>query len=1213
MKKFQSFFNRFVIAFLCCIPFASNAQIVISQYYEGGGTNKWIELTNLGNTAVNTASPQLKLGLWSVTGSTGNISFTGAASNTYNLTVTIPAKGSVLIGNTANGTEVPYLTAASANETSNSVINFNGNDGVALLDATNTIIDKFGEGINAADISYVRSTGITAPNANYTSSEWTNTALTAVQTAAASTPPRLGYQLAPLCSAPAAQPTALSFSGVTSSSINGSFTVATADGYVAVQSTSSSLSASPVDGTSYAAGNALGGGTVVSSGTATSFNSSGLSSNTIYYYFMFAYNNTGCSGGPKYLATAPLSSSQATPYPPCIAPSAQPTALSFSGVTSSSMNGSFTAAAAAGYVVVQSTGSSLSAGPVDGTNYSSGNTLGGGIVVSSGASALFSASGLSSNTTYYFFVFSYNNTNCTGGPKYLTSGPLSASQATPYPACVTPSAQPTAISFSAVTSSSMNGSFTSAQGAGGYLVVQSTSNSLSASPVDGTNYSAGNILGGGTVISNSSSASFSTAGLNSNTTYYFFVFSYNNTSCIGGPKYLTASPLGGSQITPYPPCAAPASSATAMLFSSVTSTSMTVSFTAASSVDGYLVVRSTGSSLSASPANGTTYVAGNTFGGGTVVGAGTATSVNQASLASSTTYYFYVFTYNNVNCTSGPVYKTAALTGSKATDPAALSYYFGNLHSHSSYSDGNSDNTAKIPSDDYAFAKNAMCLDFLGVSEHNHAGAGMQLASWAPGITQAAAATTSTFIALHGQEWGVIGIQGTAGDHAGHVIVYGLDSLAGWETGNYQIYVPKSTYLGTGGLFDIINRHGNNAFASLAHPDNYDFNNILNSTYDVKADDAIVGTAIESGPAFSVDTTYTNPAAIGYFAFYKNMLAKGYHLGPTIDHDNHNLTFGKTAKTRLAIMATSLSEANILDAMRKMRFYATEDCNARISFTINTNYPMGSIITKAGSPVIAVTTITTNAVTSIKLMYGVPGSGSSPTTLTSTTSSSLNYTHTALANLATGYYFIDITESNGNRVITAPIWYTRDDAALRPLFVTSFFTMNEAGRVVLKWTASDEPADEQYEIQRSVDGRNFISIGKVAGKGHNISLATYAIEDVSPVNGLAYYRLVQKNANGNIAYSELKPVNRSGIVVDYLLAYPNPVANTLTVKIASLKTEKTRIDIADMTGRVVKTMPVLINNGEQNLQLNVSGLVKGSYMLSIQLGQKVKTQILNKL
>ena len=1214
-RSLHSLLYKLAFAFLLSLPFALNAQIVISQYYEGTGTNKWIELTNLGNTAVNTASPQLKLALWSVTGSTGNITFTGAASNTYNLTVTIPAKGSVLIGNTGNGTEVPYLTAASANETANSVINFNGNDGVALLDASSNIIDKFGEGINAADISYVRSTSITSPNATFTLSEWTNTSLAAVQSAAVATPPRLGYQLAPLCAIPSAQPTALIFSGVTSSVINGSFTAASgADGYVVVQSTSSTLSSNPVDATNYTSGNALGGGTVVSSGTSTSFSTTGLSSNTTYYFFVFSYTNANCTGGPKYLTTSPLTASQATPYPSCIAPTVQPTSLSFSGITSSSINGSFTSASGAdGYVVVRSTNSTLNSSPVDGTTYSFGNAFGGGTIVHVGITPSFSTSGLSSNTLYYFFVFDFTNTNCTGGPKYLTINPLTGSQATPYPPCIAPSAQPTTLVFSGVTSSVINGSFTVAAGTDGYVVVRSISSTLSSNPVDATTYTNGNALGGGTVVSSGASTSFSTTGLSSNTIYYFFVFSFNNTNCTSGPKYLTASPLNASQATPYPPCAAPANSATAMVFSAVTSTSMTVSFTAASAVDGYLVVRSTSSSLSSNPVNATTYVAGNTLGGGTVVSAGTSTSINQTSLASSTTYYFYVFSYNNVNCSSGPVYKTTSLTGSKATDPAALSYYFGNLHSHSSYSDGNSDNITKTPADDYAFAKTAMCMDFLGISEHNHLGAGMHLADWQPGITQAAAATTSNFIALHGQEWGVIGIQGTAGDHAGHVIVYGLDSLAGWEAANYQIYVPKSIYLGTGGLFDIINRHGSNAFASLAHPDNYDYNNILNSTYDIKADDAIVGSAIESGPAFSVDTTYTNPAAIGYYAFYKNMLAKGYHMGPTVDHDNHNLTFGKTAKTRLAVMATSLSEANILDAMRKMRFYATEDCNAKIGFTINTSYPMGSIITKAGAPAISITTITTNTVTSIKIMWGVPGSGTGPTTLTSTTASSLNYTHTALANLASGYYFVDITESNGARVITSPIWYTRDDAALRPLFVTSFFTVDEADRVVLKWTATNEPVNEVYEIQRSIDGRNFINIGTANGKASGSLQVNYVIEDLAPVNGLAYYRLIQKSANGNISYSELKPINRSGIAISYFVAYPNPVNNELTVKVVSIQTEKARMDILDIAGRIVKSLPVSLNNGEQYLQINLSGITRGSYVIKLQMGQKVQTQMLNKL
>ena len=64
------------------------------------------------------------------------------------------------------------------------------------------------------------------------------------------------------------------------------------------------------------------------------------------------------------------------------------------------------------------------------------------------------------------------------------------------------------------------------------------------------------------------------------------------------------------------------------------------------------------------------------------------------------------------------------------------------------------------------------------------------------------------------------------------------------------------------------------------------FNNIL-ATYDSGADAAVVGTAVESGPAFSTNTTYSNPGtSMADLSYYKNMLAKGYKLGPTIDHDN---------------------------------------------------------------------------------------------------------------------------------------------------------------------------------------------------------------------------------------------------------------------------------------------------------------------------------------
>jgi hypothetical protein len=84
-----------------------------------------------------------------------------------------------------------------------------------------------------------------------------------------------------------------------------------------------------------------------------------------------------------------------------------------------------------------------------------------------------------------------------------------------------------------------------------------------------------------------------------------------------------------------------------------------------------------------------------------------------------------------------------------------------------------------------------------------------------------------------------------------------------------------------------------NTFASLAHPNNADFNNLSNIPYDQSADDAISGVAVESGPATSANTTYSNPSTMNSLWYFNKLLSKGYHLGPMIDHDNHNTTFGR--------------------------------------------------------------------------------------------------------------------------------------------------------------------------------------------------------------------------------------------------------------------------------------------------------------------------------
>lgn len=224
------------------------------------------------------------------------------------------------------------------------------------------------------------------------------------------------------CTTPTAQPTAL-MNTPTSNNIAGSFTAASpaATNYLVVYSTSATLSASPVDGTTYTTGQTLGGGTVVQFSTATSFNITSLTASTTYYIFVYSANSAGCTGGPKYYTTNPLTGSAATTaVPPCITPTAAATMLNLIPSTTS-VSGTFTASASANrYLIVRSTTSTLSAAPVNGTTYAANQSLGGGNVVSYGTSTSFVASGLTSNTAYYFFVFAANG-GCAGEPVYFAT------------------------------------------------------------------------------------------------------------------------------------------------------------------------------------------------------------------------------------------------------------------------------------------------------------------------------------------------------------------------------------------------------------------------------------------------------------------------------------------------------------------------------------------------------------------------------------------------------------------------------------------------------------------------------------------------------------------------------------------------------------------------------------------------------------------------
>lgn len=126
---------------------------------------------------------------------------------------------------------------------------------------------------------------------------------------------------------------------------------------------------------------------------------------------------------------------------------------------------------------------------------------------------------------------------------------------TPAPACVTPTASPTALVVGATsvsTTSFVGNSFTAAAPAPtNYLILRSTVNTVpTAASVPNRVYWAINdvIAGIYTVIGNTNTTTFTQTGLTPNTTYFYWVIPYNE-GCLGGPFYRLSSILTASKTT----------------------------------------------------------------------------------------------------------------------------------------------------------------------------------------------------------------------------------------------------------------------------------------------------------------------------------------------------------------------------------------------------------------------------------------------------------------------------------------------------------------------------------------------------------------------------------------------------------------------------------------------------------------------------------------
>lgn len=358
-----------------------------------------------------------------------------------------------------------------------------------------------------------------------------------------------------------------------------------------------------------------------------------------------------------------------------------------------------------------------------------------------------------------------------------------------------------------------------------------------------------------------------------------------------------------------------------------------------------------------------------------------------------------------VGMTDGPVstYEFTERTGS-------YSLYFGQLHSHTTVSDG-----IGSLDDAYSHAKNTANVDFLAVTDHSNSfdnasacsmADGSASAEWIEGHAAADRYTDGGFVGIYGYEM-------TWSNGTGHINTY---NTPGFETRENQVYKNPD------GLLQYYNvlKQFPDSISQFNHPGSTfgDFADFVH--YDLEIDKLISLIEVGNGEGAIRSSGY-----FPSYEYYTRALDKGWHLAPTNNQDNHKGLWGDANTARSVVLADSLTREDIFDAMRDMRVYATEDNNLRINYTLNGEY-MGTVFAEKPDAV-NIKVVLEDPDNEALGKVSVISNGGRVVASETLTSSKETLEFSLPPDYS--YYYIRVDEADHDIAVTAPVWIGEVDKA----------------------------------------------------------------------------------------------------------------------------------------------------------------------------------------
>ena len=176
----------------------------------------------------------------------------------------------------------------------------------------------------------------------------------------------------------------------------------------------------------------------------------------------------------------------------------------------------------------------------------------------------------------------------------------------------------------------------------------------------------------------------------------------------------------------------------------------------------------------------------------------------------------------------------------------------------------------------------------------------------------------------------------------------------------------------------------------------------------------------------------------------------------------------------------------------------------------------------------------------------------------------------------------------------SPFVVASENIAL-PVTLTQFNVLKYNNGAMLNWATTADYNHNRFEIEKSKDGKSFDYLGAVANNNTSSNIKKYSYYDLSPLQGLTYYRLKSIDNNGSYTYSETRTI-QFNVKGDLTLVNVNN-----EVVIRGVESVATMI-VYDFNGKIVYQKNV--NNG---YSISLNELPKGALYFTVNESDKANT------